>query len=185
MKNIILLLILIILFFACSTKNEIKVESPVEQVQSIDSFEKRKAEIDKYSALLYADSSGLNVELATQLLNAYEVYLKHHSFQSDSKEIEFKAGELAKALNKPHIAIKHFNSLLERAPDHERAPVALFYKAMIIGDMLHEDDLAIKTYQEFIEKYPNHPFVESARQSITLQGKPLDDIIKEFEKKNS
>jgi len=45
--------------------------------------------------------------------------------------------------------------------------------------------LAKKTYQEFIDKYPNHPLVESAKQSIKLQGKPLDEIVKGFEKKNS
>lgn len=188
MKSLSALLVLSLFFIACSNEsneNEVKVETPTEEINPIDTYEERKAEVEKYSALLYADSTSLNVEYATQLLKAYEEYIKHESFYNDSKEIQFKAGELAKALNQPHVAIKHFNGLLDRDPEHEKAPVALFYKAMVIGDMLHEDDLAIKTYQEFIEKYPNHPFVESAKESIKLQGKSLDELVKEFEKKNS
>jgi len=187
MKQISSLLILTSIFVACSSTNneDIEIETVPKEVNVIDTYEERKAEMDKYTELLFQDSTQLNIEHANKLLNAYDQYIVHHSFQSDSKEIMFKAGELAKALNKPHIAIKYFNQLLERDPNHEKAPVALFYKAMIIGDVLHEDELAIKTYEEFIQKYPDHPFVESAKQSIALQGKSLDDIVKEFEKKNS
>ena len=187
MKKTGILSILISVLIACSTTNEddVVVESASEKVNIIDTREERMAEVDKYTALVFQDSIKLNIENANKLLSAYEQYIIHHSFQSDSKEIMFKAGELAKALNRPHGAIKYFNQLLERDPDHEKAPIALFYKAMIIGDVLHEDDLAIKTYKEFIDTYPNHPFVESAKQSIALQGKSLDDIVKEFEKKNS
>ena len=185
MKKNLSIIILSTLLVACSDSNT-KVESTEnEKPNIIDTFEERKAEVDKYSALLYDDSLNFNQQYATNLLSAYEQYIQYHSFESDSKEMQFNAGELAKALNKPHVAIKHFNGLLERASDHEKAPVALFYKAMIIGDMLHEDDLAIKTYQEFIDKYPDHPFVESAKQSIKLQGKSLDEIVKGFEEKNS
>ena len=74
--------------------------------------------------------------------------------------------------------------MLERDPDHERAPLALFYKATIVGDMLNEDENAKMLYQEFIDKYPDHPLAESAKESIKLQGKSLDEIVKEFEKKN-
>jgi outer membrane protein assembly factor BamD (BamD/ComL family) len=56
---------------------------------------------------------------------------------------------------------------------------------MIIGDDLHEDELAKATYQEFLDKYPDHPFAESAKASIELQGKSLDDIVKGFEEQNS
>ena len=185
MRKVLSIIILSTLLSACSD-SDINVESAEsEKPNIIDTFEERKADVDKYSALLYEDSLTFNQQYAINLLSAYEQYIKHHSFESDSKEMQFKAGELAKALNKPHVAIKHFNGLLERASGHEKAPVALFYKAMIIGDMLHENALAIKTYQEFIDKYPDHPFVESAKQSIKLQGKSLEEIVKEFEEKNS
>jgi tetratricopeptide (TPR) repeat protein len=185
MKKALYLLTSSLILAACSGEPEIKVENAPITDDKIDTFEERVAEIDKHSEILFSDSLNFNSKSANDLLAAYEEYIKHHSFESDSKTIQFKAGELAKSLNKPHVAIKHFNDLIARAPKHEKAGLAMFYKAMIIGDMLHEDELAKKTYQEFIESYPEHPFVESAKASIELQGKSLDEIVKGFEEKNS
>ena len=185
MKRIIYFFALSIAIYSCSgNSSDIKVEKAEHKDTIADTFEERQAEIDKYTALLFADSLNFNKQHAEKLLHAYEEFIKYHSFEAVSKDYQFKAGELAKALNKPHVAIKHFNDLLERDPKHEKAPLALFYKAMIIGDMLHEDELAKATYQEFIDKYPDHPFVESAKESIKLQGKSLDEIVAGFEKQN-
>jgi tetratricopeptide (TPR) repeat protein len=185
MKKLLYIIIPTIALASCSSEPDMTVEAAQETVNSIDTYEERVAEIDKHSAILFSDSLNFNVASANDLLAAYTDYIKHHSFESESKDIQFKAGELAKSLGKPHIAIKHFNDLMERAPDHEKAPLALFYKAMIIGDDLQEDELAKATYQEFIDKYPDHPFAESAKASIELQGKSLNDIVKGFEEKNS
>jgi tetratricopeptide (TPR) repeat protein len=174
-------------FVACSgsSDQDIVVEKNEEVKDTIvDTLEERIALIDNYSLILANDTTGVHREVAEKLLLAYEDFLKHHSFESISKEYQFRAGELAKAINKPHLAIKHLNGLLERDPDHERAPLALFYKATIVGDMLNEDENAKMLYQEFIDKYPDHPLAESAKESIKLQGKSLDEIVKEFEKKN-
>ena len=157
--------------FAACTNSDIKIESPKDaQPEIVDTHAERKAEIDKYSAIVLNDSIDINTKkkYALNLLAAYEEYIEHHSFESDSKEIELKAGELAKNLGKPHVAIKYFNHLMERAPKDKHAAMALFYKAMVIGDMLHEDELAKKTYQEFVDKYPNHPFAESAKDLFAI-----------------
>ena len=185
MKNILYIIIPSIILASCSSEPEIKIEEAEVIADPIDTFEERVAEIDKHSTILFSDSLNFNSKSANDLLAAYEEYIKHHSFQANSLDYQFKAGELAKSLNKPHVAIKHFNDLIERKPDHEKAGLALFYKAMIIGDMLHEDELAKATYQEFIDTYPEHPFVESAKASIELQGKSLDEIVAGFEEKNS
>ncbi|MDF1676792.1 MAG: tetratricopeptide repeat protein [Vicingaceae bacterium] len=172
---------------ACSgsSDQDIVIEKNEEVKDTIvDTLEERIALIDNYSLILANDTTGVHREVAEKLLLAYEDFLRHHSFESISKEYQFRAGELAKAINKPHLAIKHLNGLLERDPDHERAPLALFYKATIVGDMLNEDENAKMYYQEFIDKYPDHPLAESAKESIKLQGKSLDEIVKEFEKKN-
>lgn len=174
-------------FVACSgsSDQDIVIEKNEEVKDTIvDTIEERIALIDNYSLILANDTTGVHREVAEKLLLAYEDFLKHHSFEIISKEYQFRAGELAKAINKPHLAIKHLNGLLERDPDHERAPLALFYKATIVGDMLNEDENAKMLYQEFIDKYPDHPLAESAKESIKLQGKSLDEIVKEFEKKN-
>ncbi|MCO6500814.1 MAG: hypothetical protein J5I47_10605, partial [Vicingus serpentipes] len=69
MKSLSALLVLSLFFIACSNEsneNEVKVETPTEEINPIDTYEERKAEVEKYSALLYADSTSLNVEYATQ-----------------------------------------------------------------------------------------------------------------------
>lgn len=188
MMRLVIVSAVSIFLFSCfnSSEKDISVEQPtIEKDTIIDTFEERAAEVEKYSAILFSDSLNTNDEVALKLLNAYEEYIHYHSFETISMEYQFRAGELAKALNKPHVAIKHFNGLLERAPNHERAPLALFYKAMVIGDILLEHENAKRYYQEFIDKYPTHPLVESAKESIKLQGKSLEEIVEEFEKKNA
>lgn len=176
------------LLFACSGNNENDIL--VEQQEKIndtlvDTYEERLARIEKYTALLYEDSFSFNPQHANALLMAYEDHIKHHSFNNATKDIMFKAGELSRALNQPHKAIRYFNLLIEDHPTHPKSPVALFYKAMIIGDILQEHELAKKTYMEFLDKYPNHDLAESAKASIELVGKPLEEIIETFEKKNA
>lgn len=188
MMRLIIIGIVSVFFISCSNTSEkdLTIEQSEEVKDTIvDTFEERTAEIEKYSAILFSDSLNTNDEVALKLLKAYEDYIHYHSFETISMEYQFRAGELAKALNKPHVAIKHFNGLLERAPNHERAPLALFYKAMVIGDILLEHENAKRYYQEFIDKYPTHSLVESAKESIKLQGKSLEEIVKEFEKKNT
>ena len=182
-----LIFLVAIFCFSCrNNSNEITVEKPEEIKDTIiDSFEERTKEIEKYTAILFSDSLNTNDEVALKLLASYEDFIKNHSFEGISKEYQFRAGELAKALNKPHVAIRHFNGLLERDANHKRAPLALFYKAMVIGDLLQEHENAKRFYQEFIDKYPDHPLVPSAKESIKLQGKSLEEIVKEFEKKNA
>ncbi len=185
MKKILYIFVSGLILASCSNEPDIKIEPALVVDNPIDTHEERVAEINKHSEILFSDSLNFNSKSANDLLAAYEDYIKYHSFEVESLNYQFKAGELAKALNKPHVAIKHFNGLLERKKDHEKSGLALFYKAMIIGDMLHEDELAKTTYQEFIDNYPDHPFVESAKASIALQGKSLNDIVKGFEEKNS
>ncbi len=186
MKRVIIIFSSVIIF-GCSN-NESKetiVEDKLTNVNEIDTYEERVADIDKYTALMFADSMNFNVQIAESLLVAYDRFIVHDSYYSVAKEYMFKAGELCRALNRPHDAIRYFNMLLDRDPKYKLAPAALFYKALVIGDMLNENEQAKALYQEFIDTYPDHPLVESAKASIDIQGKDLNELIKEFEKKNS
>lgn len=186
MKKVFIVFTTSLVLIGCGNdQGEIKVEENKTEDKVVDTIEERVSEIDKYTAILFADSLNFNKLAAEKLLAAYEDYLAHDKFEVISFTYQFKAGELAKALNKPHVAIKHFNDLMDRDPDNEHAPMALFYKAMIVGDDLGEHETAKIYYQEFVDKYPDHPFAESAKASIELQGKSLDDIVKGFEEKNS
>ncbi|MBI2279921.1 MAG: tetratricopeptide repeat protein [Bacteroidetes bacterium] len=186
MKNYLFLSVFIVILYSCGSTDEAKkIEITQTEVEGNDlnTYEGRVNEIALYTKLIYDDSLVFNKEYAEKLLNAYDKFIIHDSYYNVSKEYMFKAGEICKALDRPNDAIKYFNMLLERDPKDELAGSALFYKAMIIGDVLHDDELAKVTYQEFIDKYPEHPLVESAKASIQLQGKTLEEIVKGFKEK--
>lgn len=185
MKNHLFLSIFLVILYSCGSTDEAKVEVIQTEVEGNDltTYEGRVNEIALYTKLIYDDSLVFKKEYAEKLLNAYDKFITHDSYYNVSKEYMFKAGEICKALDRPYDAIKYFNMLLEKDPKDELAGSALFYKAMIIGDMLHDDELAKATYQEFIDKYPKHPLVEGAKASIKLQGQTLEEIVKGFKEK--
>jgi len=188
MKKIVYIFLALIIYSCSNGETQLTDETAQEENSTdniIDTYEERVQDIEKYTALMYDDSMNFNKEVAENLLVAYDRFIQHESFYSEAKEYMFKSGELCRALNRPHEAIRYFNLLLDRDPKYKLAPPALFYKALVVGDMLHEDEHAKQLYQEFIDTYPDHPLVESAKASIELQGKDLNEIIKEFEKKNS
>lgn len=188
MKKLIFLISISILLYSCSEEHvaneKEKIVNESKSIDEIDTYEERVADIDFYTSKMYDDSLNFDKNIAENLLKAYDRFIQHESYYSIAKEYMFKAGELCRALDRPHDAIRYFNMLLDRDPKYKLAPAALFYKALVVGDMLHEDEEAKKLYQEFIDTYPEHPLVESAKASIQLQGKDLNEVIKEFEKKN-
>lgn len=189
MKNTFYLILLSSLFIGCSSSDDEANTSPnvvkVAPEDLIDTYEERVGEIEKYNSMMLNDSLTFDPKIAKDLIKAYEGFIdSEYNFKSEAKEYMFKTGELYMALNKPHEAIKYFNMLLDRDPGYKLAPAALFYKASTIGDMLKEHDEAKKLYQEFIDTYPDHELLESAKASISIEGKDLNELIKEFEKKN-
>lgn len=186
MKKYIYFVVILASILSCNTTEDKKEESSTAlEENDLTTYEGRVSEIEKYTKLIYDDSLNFNKNYAEKLLAAYDKFITHDNYYTISNEYMFKAGELCRALDRPNDAIKYFNMLLEKDPKDPHAGAALFYKAMIIGDMLHDDELAKATYQEFIDKYPDHPLVESAKASIKLQGKTLEEIVKGFEKQNS
>lgn len=175
-----------ILLFSCSGNNsDGEVITPLKDTIA-DTYEERLADVDKYSGLFFGnDSTPANPLHAEKLIAAYNNFIENHSLDKKTMEYTFNAAEVSKAINKPHEAIRYLNIVIERYTTYEKAPAALFYKAMVLDDMLNDDDAAKIYYEEFIEKYPDHPLTESARASIQLLGKSLEEIVADFEKQNS
>ncbi len=185
MKKLLSIILLSTIIYGCgNNQNEVVIEHAEPTKDTIiDTFEERVAEIDRLSDLVFSEKSG-NLTQAPELVAAYADFLKFHDLEIESIEYTFKAGEVSKAINRPHDAIRYFNLILDRYPEYEKAPMALFYKAMVMGDLLHEDEQAKATYQEFIDKYPDHSLTESAKASINQLGKSLEEIVAGFEKQN-
>ncbi len=186
MKNSLLLAIVWLFILGCGSDEKAienqSSETETIETNAVDTYQERVDEINKYSSQMYDDSLNFNKEVAENLLLSYDRFIEKDDFYNIHKEYMFKAGELCRGLNRPHDAIRYFNMLLEKDPQHKLAPEALFYKAATVGDMLQEHDEAKRLYQEFVDTYPNHPLVESAKGSIKLEGQDLKSIIKGFKK---
>ncbi len=64
-----------------------------------------------------------------------------------------------------------------------RLPECIFTEAFIYENNLNDYGKASYYYNLFLMKYPNHPLAESASAGIKNLGKPLDQLIHEFEAK--
>ena len=81
----------------------------------------------------------------------------------------------------PQKAINIADVLVEKYPDFEMTPMAMFIKGFVYENMIGDLQNAEMTYRHFIEKYPNNPMVEDVEASIKNIGIPLDELIKTFE----
>lgn len=185
-KYAFIITILASVIYSCSSNSSEKSNEVVEEKDTIvDTYEERLALIEETTKQLQADSLKFNRYLATKLVDAYADFIANHPAEEQVIDFTFKAGDISRALQQPHEAIRFFNMVIDKYPDSEKAPMALFYKAMVLGDDIQDIDAAKATYQEFIEKYPNHEFAESAKASIEHLGKSLEEIVAGFEEKNS
>ena len=125
---------------------------------------------------------------AMKLVTAYEKYAKN--FQSDEKTpmYLFMAGDLALQLSKHNHAINLFDRVLTGYKDHERAPDALFMKAMIYDQHLDQKGRAQALYQQVIDDFPDHQLAKDAASilpTLNMSDKELIEMLKSKEKEQS
>jgi tetratricopeptide (TPR) repeat protein len=121
---------------------------------------------------------------ANDLINAYVAYADTIKDPVQSPAYMFEAANLAMNLNESQEALKLFNRIIYQYPDYKKAPDCLFLMGYIYDNSLQNYGKAKEIYEEFLAKYPTHDFADDARVSLDNLGKPLDELVKEFEAKN-
>lgn len=129
------------------------------------------------------DQQGMQV--ANDLVQAYIDFADTYKEDGRSPGYLFSAGNLAMNLNQPDKALEIFNRVIFQYPNYEKAPDCLFLMGFITENQLQNYSKAIEIYQDFLARYPDHDFADDARISIDNMGKPLDELVKEFEAKNT
>lgn len=189
MKNSIFLIsfIWIFIFTSCDNSNKQQEEVPKDQVGNIDYMNRTDLEnhILKLEKSLYEDTLSMDREKAKNLMEAYAMYADKHPDQENSAEYMFKAGELAMGLNHSLEAIKYFSITYGRYVNFDKRPYALFLKAFVLENQVKDFEQAKNTYLTFIEEYPDHPMRDDAEYSIKNMGKSPEELIREFEEKQS
>ena len=118
-------------------------------------------------------------------MRCYDEYASYFPDEAKSPEYLFKAGELANSLQMPQPALSYLGRLMTKYPKYKNAPYALFMQGMIYDDQLKDTVNARKIYKEVIEKYPESQLAKDAEASINNLGKSVEELVREFEKKQA
>lgn len=138
-------------------------------------------------AKIFGDSTATIPDEKTglEMIQAYTDYATAWPKDTISAEYLFKGAEIAMNLNKSAMAIDYYNRILLSYPGFKKRPYCIFLQAFILENQMNQYDQAKARYQEFISKYPNHILAKDAQASIDNMGKPLEELIKQWDKNNS
>ena len=167
MKRIFVLLSLALMLLSCGEKMS------VEKINELESK-------------VFAKDTVLSSENVIQLVDAYLLFAKQNPNDQQTPEFLFKALDVAVGVNAegPEKAINIADVLIEKYPDFEMTPMAMFIKGFVYENMIGDLQNAEMTYRHFIEKYPNNPMVEDVKSTLENLGLTPEELIRKFEEAN-
>ena len=167
MKRIFVLLSLALMLLSCGEKMS------VEKINELESK-------------VFAKDAVLSSENVIQLVDAYLLFAKQNPNDQQTPEFLFKALDVAVGVNAegPQKAIDIADVLVEKYPDFEMTPMAMFVKGFVYENMIGDLQNAEMTYRQFIEKYPNNPMVEDVKATLENLGLTPEELIRKFEEAN-
>jgi TolA-binding protein len=166
-----------LLFAACGNGNE----NATEEVKMTK--EVMEAQIDSMEAKLHAKPE-IDYATANATVSLYADFAKNFPDDPKTPDYLFKAGEISSSLQNGKQAVNFFNTVYTKYPNYDKAPYCLFLQGFVYESQLNDTAKAKELYRQVIEKYPNDKLAEDAKASIDNMGKPLEELIREFEKKN-
>ena len=167
MKRIFVSLLLVAILLSCGEKMS------VEKINELESK-------------VFAKDAVVSAENVIQLVDAYLLFAKQNPNDQQTPEFLFKALDIAVGVNAegPQKAIDIADVLIEKYPDFEMTPMALFIKGFVYENMIGDLQNAEMTYRQFIEKYPNSPIVEDVKATLENLGLTPEELIRKFEEAN-
>ena len=167
MKRIFVSLLLVAILLSCGEKMS------VEKINELESK-------------VFAKDAVVSAENVIQLVDAYLLFAKQNPNDQQTPEFLFKALDVAVGINAegPQKAINIADVLIEKYPDFEMTPMAMFIKGFVYENMIGDLQNAEMTYRHFIEKYPNNPMVEDVKSTLENLGLTPEELIRKFEEAN-
>ena len=167
MKRIFVLLSLALMMLSCGEKMS------VEKINELESK-------------VFAKDAVLTAENVIQLVDAYVLFAEQNPNDQQTPDFLFKALDVAVGVNAegPQKAIDIANVLIEKYPDFEMTPMAMFIKGFVYENMIGDLKNAEATYRQFIEKYPESPMVGDVKATLENLGLTPEELIRKFEEAN-
>jgi tetratricopeptide (TPR) repeat protein len=160
------------------SKDEIQAQM-TEEITSVDTYVTKLGE----SIFTNPDDIGVNRKSALQYVDACEAYALAYPESTAAPEFLFKAAEVAKSIQTFPKSLSIYDWLIDKYPNYDKTPTAMFLKGFIIENNLGNDSLALVSYKEFMAKYPNDDLVDDAEFLIQNLGKTDEEILQMIEEK--
>ena len=167
MKKVLLSVFVVLMMLSCGEKMS------VEKINELESK-------------VFAKDAVLSSENVIQLVDAYVLFAEQNPNDQQTPDFLFKALDVAVGVNAegPQKAIDIANVLIEKYPDFEMTPMAMFIKGFIYENMIGDLQNAEMTYRQFIEKYPESPMVGDVKATLENLGLTPEELIRKFEEAN-
>lgn len=142
--------------------------------------------INELEAKVLSEDAVVTKENVIQLVDAYTLFAEQNPNDAQSPDFLFKALDIAVGVNTegPEKAVKIADVLIEKYPDFEMTPMAMFIKGFVYENKLGDLQNAEMTYRQFIEKYPDNPMVGDVKSTLENLGLSPEELIRKFESKN-
>ena len=167
MKRIFVLLLVTAMMLSCGEKMSVE-------------------KINELEAKVLSEDAVVTKENVIQLVDAYTLFAEQNPNDAQSPDFLFKALDIAVGVNAegPEKAVKIADVLIEKYPDFEMTPMAMFIKGFVYENMIGDLQNAEMTYRQFIEKYPENPMLEDVKSTLENLGLSPEELIRKFEEAN-
>ena len=167
MKKLLLSVFVVLIMLSCGEKISVK-------------------EVNELESKVLAKGAKPTKEEVIQLVDAYILFAEQNPDDAQSPDYLFRALDIAVGVNAegPDKAIKIADMLIEKYPDFEMTPMAMYLKGFVYENIVGDLQNAEKTYRQFIEKYPESPMVEDVKATIENLGLSPEELIRKFEEAN-
>ena len=167
MKKLLLSVFVVLMMLSCGEKVSVK-------------------EVKKLESKVLAEGANPTKEEVIQLVDAYILFAEQNPDDVQSPDYLFRALDIAVGVNAegPDKAIKIADMLIEKYPDFEMTPMAMYLKGFVYENIVGDLQNAEKTYRQFIEKYPESPMVVDVKATMENLGLSPEELIRKFEGAN-
>lgn len=129
------------------------------------------------------DNTGINRNAAMKYVDASEAFALGYPNSPKTAETLFKSAEVAKSIRTFAKSLSLYDWIIDKYPDYEKAPTALFLKGFIIENNVGDDKKAREIYDLFLKKYPDNDLADDVEFLIDNLGKSDEEILQMIEDK--
>ncbi len=161
LTKLLILLIIPILFSACSKKSPDKIFSEGEKLIQAKKYNEA---VNKFKSIV--DEFPSDPKTADAMFEIAKLY----------------QGKVVKGIGEKESlneAVKYYKKIYEQFPNVKIAPKSLFMAGFIEANELKDYDSAKKTYNMYLEKFPDDVLAEDAKIELKNLGKTPEEILRE------